>query len=140
MILIDAGVLIAAVNAKDSHHAEAQGLLREVESGRWGSALVPDYVLAEVASWVVRKRGTRQAKKFVVAILEGKDISLLPCSEHLSAFLPIFLNQRGTRLSLTDAAVVGLARLTGFRNVATFDSDFRAFSELRVIDRPGMAA
>ena len=140
MIFIDTSVLIAAINAKDSRHARAKDLLREVDSGRWGTALVPDFVLVEAASWLVRKRGAKHAQNFVRTLLGEGSVRLLPCSDHVPGALHIFLEQRGTRLSLTDAAIVGMARDLGYRTIATFDSDFRAFRELRIIDGPGTAA
>jgi predicted nucleic acid-binding protein len=140
LILIDTSLLLAAINEKDSHHANARDLLQEVDSGRWGSALLPDYVLVETVNWLARRRGPKEAKRFAVSLLERKVIQILSCSDHFPRILSIFMEQRGTALSLTDAAIVGLARLGSCRVVATFDSDFRAFKELRVIDRPGMAA
>ncbi len=136
MILLDSSVLVAAVSAHDANHARAQAILAEVDRGVWGRALIPDYVLVEVANTVMRRVGFEAASRFVRGTADSPTSFIVPCFESLRRGLEIFLGQKEKALSLADAAIVAVAERERVRNLATFDSGFRAFPALNIISAP----
>ena len=140
MILVDSGVFIAAVTAKDKHHAAAKAILADIAKGVWGAGLVPEYVFVESVNYLVRKRGLEVAVAFARQLLAAKELTLVPCLRGFPRALTEFLEQRGTALSFTDASLVSVAKGRGVRYIATFDSDFRAIPGLRVVSGPERAS
>ncbi len=139
MILVDSGVFIAALSTKDTHHAAAKGILKDIAGGVWGAGLVPEYAFVEVVNFLVRKGGLPPALAFVRALLASRELAIVPCFQAFPRILSEFLNQHGTAFSLADAALVALARGRGVKQVATFDGDFRAVAGLRIVDGPQRA-
>jgi predicted nucleic acid-binding protein len=136
MIIVDSSLLIAALAERDTNHLRALAVISEIRRGDWGPALLPDYILVEVANWLVRKRGFEAAAAFVRAMCESGESRVLPCSTVLQRAIDLFLGQRGRRLGLADCAILSLAETHGVPNVATFDAAFRAIPGLNVIDCP----
>lgn len=140
MILIDSGVFIAAATARDAHHGQAKAILAEIAKGTWGAGLVPEYVFVETVNYLVRKRGFAVAAAFARGLLSADELTLVPSRGLFPRALAEFLEQRGTALSFTDAALVSLAKGRGIRTIATFDSDFRAVPGLRIVSGRERAA
>lgn len=46
MIVLDTSFLVAFYNSRDVHHAAAVGPMAEIIDNRYGTALLPEYVLA----------------------------------------------------------------------------------------------
>ena len=59
MLLCDTGVLLAAGNVKDNHHAACLSLMRAAE----GPLLVPSPVLGEIGYLLQSRVGTRRAAR-----------------------------------------------------------------------------
>lgn len=67
MILADSGVLIAAANAKDRHHASCSALVREQR----GALLVSPLVVAEVCYMIGKLAGGEAKAGFLDAFTAG---------------------------------------------------------------------
>ena len=50
MIVVDSSFLIAYHNRPDVHHASANQVMTALVTGRWGRALLLEYVFVEVAT------------------------------------------------------------------------------------------
>lgn len=140
MILIDSGVFIAAVSAKDAHHEQAKAILADVAKGTWGAGLVPEYVFVETVNYLVRKRGFAVAAAFARGLLSATELTLVPSKGLFPRALAEFLGQRGTAFSFTDSALVSLAKGHAIRTIATFDSDFRSIPGVRIVSGPDRTA
>lgn len=134
MIVLDSSAIVAYHNVRDVHHAAAAELMEEVVAGSWGRALLLEYVLLEVATVLVARRGLDAAARAVTGLLESREVDLVPCSDIFAATLDVFLHQERGVLSFTDAAIVVVARQAPAA-VATFDADFRAVPGITVLPR-----
>lgn len=132
MIVLDSSALVAYHNARDVHHEAAVEVLREIVDGRWGRALLLEYVVLEVATVLLARRGLATAVNAVRALLDAREVEYVPCSDLFSATLETFAGQQAPALSFTDAAIVVAARRAG-APVATFDGDFRAVPGIAVV-------
>ena len=133
MVVLDSSFLIAYHNARDVHHAAAARAMDRVIAGEWGRALLPEYVFLEVVTVLLARRGLSVAATVGAALLQARELDFIPCSELFLDAFETFRNQSGAKLSLTDAAIVTLARRHAPSVIATFDSDFRNIEGIRTI-------
>jgi len=133
LIVLDSSVLIAWHNDRDAHHKAATSTMGKVAAGKWGEALLPEYVFLETVTVVAARRGLSAAGEVARVILGARDVEFVPCSPYFGRALDVFRTQRGTELSFADSAIVAIARDRGAAHVATFDDDFRAVRGLAVV-------
>lgn len=134
MIVLDSSAIIAFHNARDVHHRDAVELMEQVIVGSWGRALLLEYVVLEVATVLMARRGLDAATRVVTGLLESREIDFVPCSDLFAATLDVFLRQGRGALSFTDAAIVVVAQEMAAA-VATFDVDFLAVPGITVLPR-----
>jgi predicted nucleic acid-binding protein len=125
MILLDSSFLVAYYNSNDSHHAAAARVAEDVVAGTWGRAQLLEYVFLEVVTLLLARRGLAAASAVGRTLLEAREVDFIPCSDLFLGAFELFLNQRDSRLSFTDAAIVNRARQTS-GHVATFDRGIAA--------------
>lgn len=133
MVVLDSSFLVAYHNARDVHHAAAADAMRRVVAGEWGRALLLEYVLAEVATVLLARRGLQTASSVVTALLESREVDFVPCSDFFARTLDTFRRQRGGALSFTDAAIVVVAGRDPGAVVATFDAGFQQVEGITVV-------
>lgn len=129
-ILLDTGVLVAAVNSRDSLHLHAKGLLRAALEGQHGEPLSTDWVLGEGLTFLRSKvrdpavavaysglfRGLRDRFRGPLRLLQtGPDTIEIAEETFHGRF------ERG--LSFTDCVLIVQAERLG-ASVATFDRGF----------------
>ena len=135
-IVLDTSFLVAYHNERDSHHPRALEVMEEVTSGRWGSALLPEYVFLELTTVLARRRDLAAAVSAGQWLLAAGDLEFVPCSEVFLDALELFRGLPGSNPSITDAAIVAIARRRNVDRVATFDRDFRLVEGLTVVPEP----
>ena len=117
MLLCDTGVLLAAGNMKDHHHAACLSLMRAAE----GPLLVPSPVLGEIGYLLQSRVGPHAEVTFLksfggngfhVAEVEEGDISRIAELVEQYVSLP---------LGIVDAAVIAIAERLNLTEVATVD-------------------
>jgi uncharacterized protein len=117
MLLCDTGVLLAAGNVKDHHHAACLALMRAAE----GPLLVPSPVLGEIGYLLQSRVGPHAEVTFLksfggngfhVAEVEEGDISRIAELVEQYVSLP---------LGIVDAAVIAIAERLNLTEVATVD-------------------
>lgn len=133
MIVLDSSFLIAHAVEKDAHHAEALAVMERLAAGEWGDALLPEYVLVEVATVVASRVGLDASVAVADALLGAAKVSFVPAADHVAATLDVFRRQPKARLSFTDAAIVAVARSRGATHVASFDTDFRGVPGIKLV-------
>jgi uncharacterized protein len=111
MLLCDTGVLLAAGNVKDHHHAACLALMRAAE----GPLLVPSPVLGEIGYLLQSRVGPHAEVTFLksfggngfhVAEVEEGDISRIAELVEQYVSLP---------LGIVDAAMIGISAGQGYR-------------------------
>ncbi|MGH3132514.1 MAG: type II toxin-antitoxin system VapC family toxin [Gaiellaceae bacterium] len=123
MVVLDSSFLVAYHNSRDVHHRAATNTMERLVAGEWGRGLLLEYVVVEVATVLLARRGLETASKVTRALLESREVDFLPCSDAFIETFETFTRQTRGTLSFTDAAIVTVARKTPGTVVATFDSD-----------------
>jgi predicted nucleic acid-binding protein len=133
LIVLDASFVVAYHNEDDAHHAAAAKAWPDLVGGAWGPVLLPEYIFVEVVTVLAARRGLERAAERGRELLEAAEFEFVDCSAFFVRAFEVFRTQRGTELSLADAAVVAIARQRGAKHVATFDRDFRRVAGLSVV-------
>lgn len=107
----------------------------ELIAGKWGRALLLEYVFLEVVTVLLARRGLSIASTVGSVLLQARELDFVPCSELFLDALERFRNQVNTKLSFTNAAIVTVARRQDGGVIATFDRDFRNIKGITVIPR-----
>jgi predicted nucleic acid-binding protein len=132
MIVLDSSFIIAYHNTRDVHHAAAKPIMEEVASGKWGNATLLEYVFLEVVTVLLARRGLEVAANVASTLLQARELEFVSCSDLFLDAFETFRNQRNTKLSFTDAAIVTAAsREKGV--VATFDREFAQVAGIAVV-------
>ena len=108
-IFVDTGVFYAQQHEAASRHGVATDALREVLTGRFGTAYTSDYVHDEAVTLVRARTGQYGAAKRVSERILGDEspISLLYVGKrHLRESLETFERYSDQELSFTDATTV----------------------------------
>jgi predicted nucleic acid-binding protein len=122
-MLFDTGVLYAAMDASDAHHAGAIAL---IEAG--APVLVPSPVLVEL-DWLGSSRGVPATKALLTGITEGSiQVVDLVISDYERA-RELCSTYADLPLGLVDAAVVAVAERLDHDTIAT--TDRRHFTVVR---------
>jgi len=133
VIVLDSSFLVACHNERDVHHAAAATVLEEVIGGRWGRALLLEYVFLEVVTVLLARRDLATAQTVGALLLQARETDFVPCSDFFLDTLETFRTQARGNLSFTDAAIVTVARRHSPGCVATFDTDFRDLAGVVVV-------
>ena len=134
MVVLDSSFLIAYYNTRDTHHAAASRAMVQLLAGAWGPGLLLEYVLLEVVTVLLARRGSAIATAVGETLLSAREITFVPCSDLFLDAWNAFRDQgkRG-RLSFADAAIVVAAQKEGPGYVLTFDDDFRSCAGVTVL-------
>ena len=124
-ILVDTGVLIAAIDVSDADHADAAAVL-ELYAGQ---LFVPSTVVAET-SWQLENNISVAAEAgFLDAIIVGE----LEVIDLLVRAVALIRQYADLGLGLVDASVVAIAERLGITTIATLDRrDFAVVRPLHV--------
>ncbi len=133
MIVLDSSFVIAYHNTRDVHHAAAARAMVHVVSGKWGRPRILEYVFLEVVTVLLARRGLETATAVATTLLQARDLDFVPCSDLFLETVATFRDQPGERLSVTDAAIITVARRQDPGIVATFDRDFRGIQGVSVV-------
>jgi len=133
VILLDTSFIVAFHNSRDLHHAAAKPAMAEIVAGKWGQALLLEYIFLEVATVLLARRSLSVASSVASILLQAHEVDFVPCSEIFLDTLETFRNQRETQLSFADAAIVTAARKFNAGTVATFDREFAKINGITVV-------
>ena len=132
-VVMDSSFLLAYYNSRDVHHPAAARAMAHVAAGKWGRALLLEYVFLELVTVLLARRDIATAVEVGNSVLEAEEFDFVPCSELFVDTLREFSKQRNTTLSFADAAIVVAARAHAGGRVVTFDADFRGVPGLSVL-------
>ncbi len=133
MIVLDSSFLIAYYNSRDVHHPASARTMIQLIGGKWGQALLLEYVFVETVTVLRARRDVKVAATVGTALLNAREIDFVPCSEIFSDAFNTFRRDRSHDLSFVDAAIVCVARLSSPGFVATFDEDFRSLKGITIV-------
>lgn len=124
---------MAYKNESDVHHKKAYAVMERIWDGEWGTALLPEYIFAEVVTTLRARRGLEAAVAMGQALLRSREVEFVPCVTFFQDAFELFQSNPRGKLSFADAAIVAIARGRGTRHVATFDTDFRGIEGIEPI-------
>ena len=117
-ILVDAGIIVAALNRNDRFHSVALELIADYE----GRLLTTWPVIAEACALVAE---TRQAD--VLAWAEQSDTEIVSIDDGLAFMRRTMNDYRDLPCDFADASLVYAAWRTSVREIWTIDEDFRIY-------------
>jgi len=124
VIVLDSSHLIAFQVKNDSHHEQANALMKQVLSGRFGKPLITSFIFDETVTGIfVRSKSLRLAVEYgneLLASLETLEVN----EEAFREAWGIFSDQRNRRLSFTDSSTLAVMNIHAIGRIATFDEDF----------------
>jgi predicted nucleic acid-binding protein len=133
LIILDTSLLVAFHNSRDVQHAAAKPVMDEVIAGKWGQALLLEYVFLELVTVLLARRDLTVAASVGSALLQAREVDFVPCSELFLDTLETFRHQKNTGLSFTDAAIVTAGHKFNAGTVATFDREFDKIAGITVV-------
>ena len=132
--MLDTSFLVAYYNSRDVHHPAAMKPMKDIIDGRYGPALLPEYVFLELETVLMLRRDLAAAVQVGDLLLGAVEVELVPCFEIFTDAYEIFRSQNpGTDLSFVDSAIVAVARIRQAQNVASFDKGFTRFEEISLV-------
>lgn len=137
-MLLDSSFLVAFHNTRDVHHRSAVEVMDRFLEGEWGAGLLLEYVFLEVVTVLAARASLATAMVVGDGLLQAEELEFVPCSELLLDAYSTFCAQHPEGLSLTDSAIVTVARQRDVPHLATFDTDLRRVDGILVV--PGADA
>lgn len=132
-LVLDSSFLIGLANERDAHHAAALDVKGAIDEGHWAVVLLPEYVFLETVTVLMARRDLAFARRFGRALLEAREIELVPSTDLFLQAWDLFRAQEDGQLSFTDAAIVATCRAHGAEEIATFDTGFSNLDGLQVV-------
>ena len=122
MILVDAGPLVALVDASDQHHRACVGALRTVREP-------VGTVWPAVSQAMDLLQGVPRGQQAIFEMLERKAVRMLSLDENdLPRMRELMVKYANRPMDLADAALVRVAEREGLSTVFTLDrEDFAAY-------------
>jgi predicted nucleic acid-binding protein len=124
-LILDSGVVFAALDADDPDHEACAELLSEATE----ALVVPGLTLAEVDYWCERRLGPRAWLEFLGDLIEGAYELEHPTQSDLERCLEIQRTYADLEAGVVDASVLALAERLGEQKLATLDH--RHFATMR---------
>lgn len=129
LVFVDTSGIVAAMNARDEHHAEARKVFRNVAEEGCG-LIITNYVRAETHALLVARAGRNIALRFL------EDTSWVVewvSPEDEKKAMDILRTYCDKTFSLTDATSFVVAGRLGIDTAIAFDQHFRQYG-LKVLD------
>jgi predicted nucleic acid-binding protein len=133
VIVLDSSALVALVNVRDVHHAQARKLWQSHVVPQSGPVVIPEYVLVEALTVVAARAGMDAAKRVRAAWSHLKDASIVACRRWLPKAVVRFESQERSRLSLVDSVLLEMVLEDPDDRLFTFDTELAALSQGRAI-------
>lgn len=131
-ILIDASVFCAYANLKDVHHSHSKQIIKDVVSGKYGDAVITDYIFDEIVTVVARKVHKEKAIQIGKFLLSSEVILTRVNTLVFEKAWEVF--NGAANLSFTDCTCVAFMQLFEVKKIATFDKEFGKIGGVEIVD------
>lgn len=130
-LILDTSFLIALNNATDASHEQAESLRTRLENREFGQLYISDYVFDEFVTFLMAKSFPANAiMEIGDALLADESIKLMKIDDEM--FIQSWeLFKKMKNLSFTDCTTVILAKEFNIKNIASFDSGFDRFPNIK---------
>lgn len=134
MICLDTSFLISVEVETDQNHNKAIKVRDDVINGKFGKAVISDYIFGETLTVTLGKTKNLAKAVFVgMGLRNSSEMFKIDEKEFEDAW-NLFKNQKNTKFSFTDCTTLALMKKEGIANIATFDRDFRSVKDINIID------
>ena len=131
-MLIDASVFCAYANLKDVHHSHSKQIIEDVVSGKYGDAVITDYIFDEIVTVVARKVHKEKAIQIGKFLLSSEVILTRVNTLVFEKAWEVF--NGAANLSFTDCTCVAFMQLFEVKKIATFDKEFWKMGGVEIVD------
>jgi len=119
MIILDSNVWVSYLNKDDSQHKKAKKVFQETDD----SIVVPEYVIIEVCTILLKKTDKETANNFIELVFNNQNTEVLFFSEFIfGEFVDNFKDTQNKKLSFIDTALLYLSKSY---QVITFDKELQ---------------
>ena len=133
MLLLDSSFIVAYSNEADINHTKALQITKEIDTGKYGTAVITDYIFDEVATVMLIKTKNLTKVAELGETLINAAILLRIDEDLFNHAWKIFKEQKKPSLSFTDCTSIAACKTSGISNIATFDKDFQELTKLTII-------
>ena len=123
MTLVDAGPLVALIDAGEPDHERCRAALDELDlplATTWPAFTEAIYLLGRAAGWRGQEALWRMVQRDALRLEDLSEELTLRAAELMERY-------RDHPMDLADATLVALAENRGWRTIFTLDSDFRSY-------------
>ena len=104
-VFLDSGILVALLNRRDAHHAQARALF-DGPRPRWATSVL---VRSEAYSWFLHKHGEEPARTLRLFLESLPGLEVFPADEaHHGQVCAVLDRHRGVKLTYVDASSLAL--------------------------------
>lgn len=133
MLFLDSSVIVAFRNADDVNHKRSKQIFEDLAAGKYSGGLVSEYVVLEVTTVLKRRCGSASAIETGEALLNSKEIRIVPSGDLFDASWKEFVKLAKTKLGFVDASNLVAMRMYGTQSIATFDEEFHKLKGIEVV-------
>ena len=128
-IFVDTGLFVAFHNIKDVNHSRALEIMKNIVTGKLGSAYTSDYVFDEAVTTALVRTRRPETALTVGKIIQGEYTTpfLVVLRVNTTAFKEawkLFSRYAEKGLSFTDCTSVALMSIKDIESIVSFDTDF----------------
>ena len=128
-IFVDTGLFVAFHNTKDVNHSRALEIMKNIVTGKLGSAYTSDYIFDEAVTTALVRTRRPETALTVGRMIQGEFTTpfLVVLRVNATAFKEawnLFSRYAEKGLSFTDCTSVALMSMKDIESIASFDTDF----------------
>jgi uncharacterized protein len=128
-IFVDTGLFVAFHNTKDVNHSRALEIMKNIVTGKLGSAYTSDYVFDEAVTAALVRTRRPEIALTVGRMIQGEFTTpfLVVLRVNAAAFKEawkLFSRYAEKGLSFTDCTSVALMSMRDVESMVSFDTDF----------------
>jgi len=133
MIFLDSSLIVAYSNKADVNHNKALQVIEDIDKGMYGSSFITDYIFDEVVTvMLVKTKNLGKVSEFGDKLL-GSNLLLIVAGDIFNMAWDIYKEQETPIFTYTDCTSIAICRANGISNIATFDINFQALKEFKII-------
>ncbi|MEK6981716.1 MAG: PIN domain-containing protein [Candidatus Micrarchaeota archaeon] len=132
-ILIDTGVWIGYSNQRDQYYQTALNIMKDINSGKYGSIFSTDYIIAEAVNYSLVKYSTEKSLHIGETMINTTELIHSNQDIFDRSWLLYKQDKQGNPekpLSFTDSTIIVTAKMLGIRYIASFDARFKKYVEV----------
>ncbi len=136
MIFLDTSFIVALFNSVDANHDRAVSVSREIDEGKYGMAMISDYIFTEVATvMMLRIKDISKVVKYCNDLMESTKMLRVDEEAFKISWLEFCKhNTSALKFSFIDCSNLAIARQNSIKYTATFDGQFEKAGGLIVIN------